>query len=315
MSLSIPSTQQHMRAIVANLAQVIQGKEDKLELVVLGLVAGGHILIEDIPGVGKTTLARALAKTIDGQFSRIQFTPDLLPSDITGINVYQPSTGEFTFKKGPVFSNIVLADEINRASARTQSALLEAMSEEHVTIDGQRYPLPNPLIVLATQNPVEYHGTYPLPEAQLDRFMMQIDLGYPPPDIEQSLAMNRTSRDPLESIQKVLSLNDLAQLRQSVDQVKMEFSVSQYLMQIVTATRQHTKLRLGVSTRGTLLFARICRTLALLQGRDYCIPEDVKSMAVPVLSHRIVLSSEAKYNSIAASSIIQEILDLQRVPR
>ncbi|HQP10967.1 MAG TPA: AAA family ATPase, partial [Candidatus Omnitrophota bacterium] len=180
MNLPLSPANAQMRAIIANLSRVIQGKEDRIELLVLALVAGGHILIEDIPGVGKTTLARSLAKSIDGKFSRIQFTPDLLPTDITGINVYQQSLGKFTFKSGPVFSNILLADEINRASARTQSALLEAMSEEHVTIDGETHPLPKPFIVLATQNPVEYHGTYPLPEAQLDRFMMQIDLGYPP---------------------------------------------------------------------------------------------------------------------------------------
>jgi len=304
-----------MEAIISNLSRVIQGKEDKIELFVLALVAGGHILIEDIPGVGKTTLARALSKTIDGKFSRIQFTPDLLPSDITGIDVYHQSLEKFIFKSGPIFSNILLADEINRASARTQSALLEAMNEEHVTIDGTTHPLPIPFIVLATQNPIEYHGTYPLPEAQLDRFMLQIDLGYPPLEIEQSLAVNRTSQDPVDTIATVISLDELNALRASIDDVKIESSVSRYLLQIVTATRHHAQLRLGVSTRGTLLYARICRALAHLQGRDYVIPEDVKRLAKPVLSHRILLNTKAQYGGVSPSDIIQETLEMEKVPR
>lgn len=311
----IEDNRRHMQQIVANLAKVIQGKQDKLELFVLGLVAGGHILIEDIPGVGKTTLARTLAKIVDGQFSRIQFTPDLLPSDITGMNVFQPVTGEFVFKKGPIFSNIVLADEINRASARTQSALLEAMSEEHVTIDGKTLVLPKPFIVLATQNPVEYHGTYPLPEAQLDRFMLQVDLGYPPYEIEQMLIVNRTSEDPVDTVETSMSLETLNSLRAAVDRVMMETSISQYLLQIVTATRQHVNIRLGVSTRGTLLYARIARAAALFAGRDYVIPEDIKRLAIPVLSHRILLNNKAQYTGSAASYILEEILSSIAVPR
>lgn len=315
MDLVNSHTNTQMQAIISNLSRVIQGKEDKIELLVLALVAGGHILIEDIPGVGKTTLARALAKSIDGKFSRIQFTPDLLPTDITGINFYQQSTGKFIFRPGPVFCNILLADEINRASARTQSALLEAMSEEHVTIDGTAHHLPKPFIVLATQNPVEYHGTYPLPEAQLDRFMLQIDLGYPPLDIEQSLAINRSSQDPVDTIEKVISLDELDTLRASVDHVKMEASISQYLLQIVMATRNHPSIRLGVSTRGTLLYARIVRALAILEGRDFVIPEDVKKLAIPVISHRILLNTKAQYSGVSAPNIIREILDAERVPR
>jgi len=308
-------TNAQMKAMISNLSRVILGKEDKIELLVLALVAGGHILIEDIPGVGKTTLARALSKTIDGKFARIQFTPDLLPSDITGINVFQQSSGKFTFKSGPIFANILLADEINRASARTQSALLEAMGEEHVTIDGESHPLPKPFIVLATQNPIEYHGTYPLPEAQLDRFMLQIDLGYPSPEIEQSLAISRTSEDPVDAIDSVVSLEDLILLRLKIDNIKMESSVSQYLLGIVTATRQNAQLRLGVSTRGTLLYARICRAMALLEGRDFVLPEDVKRLATPVLSHRILLNTKAQYGGVTASDIIQETLDFEKVPR
>jgi len=315
MNISVDKTNHQMQSIIANLAKVIQGKEEKIELFVLGLVAGGHILIEDIPGVGKTTLARSLAKTIAGQFSRIQFTPDLLPSDITGTNVFQPATGEFIFKKGPIFSNIVLADEINRASARTQSALLEAMSDEHVTIDGKTLPLPRPFIVLATQNPVEYHGTYPLPEAQLDRFMLQVDLGYPPLEVEQALAVNRTSQDPVDTIKTIISLEMLDGLRACVDHVKMETSISHYLLQIVTATRHHVGIRLGVSTRGTLLYARIARAHALLDGRDYVIPEDVKRLAIPVLSHRILLNNKAQHTGNAAVHILEEILSSVPVPR
>jgi MoxR-like ATPase len=304
-----------MKAIIANLSRVIQGKEDRIELLVLALVAGGHILIEDIPGVGKTTLARSLARSIAGKFSRIQFTPDLLPTDITGINFYQQSSGQFIFKPGPVFSNILLADEINRASARTQSALLEAMSEEHVTIDGAAHPLPDPFIVLATQNPVEYHGTYPLPEAQLDRFMLQIDLGYPPLEIEESLAINRSSRDPVEALGEVISLDELNALRARVDTIKIETSLSHYLLQIVEATRRHPAIRLGVSTRGTLLYARIVRALALLEGRDFALPEDVKKLAVPVISHRILLNTKAQYSGLTSANIIKEILDTEKVPR
>ena len=304
-----------MQSIIANLSKVIQGKEDKIELLVLALIAGGHILIEDIPGVGKTTLARSLAKSIDGKFSRIQFTPDLLPTDITGINFYQQSEGKFIFKPGPVFSNILLADEINRASARTQSALLEAMSEEHVTIDGEPHFLPQPFIVLATQNPIEYHGTYPLPEAQLDRFMLQIDIGYPPLEIEQLLAINRSSLDPVDTIEKVISLEELDTLRANVDHVKIESSISQYLLKIVLATRNHPNIRLGVSTRGTLLYARIVRALAILEGRDFVIPEDVKKLAIPVISHRILLNTKAQYGGITAPNIVREILDAERVPR
>lgn len=315
MSIAIKEMHAPMRSMVDNLSKVIEGKQDRLELFVLGLVAGGHILIEDIPGVGKTTLARALAKTIDGQFARIQFTPDLLPSDITGINVYQPASAQFIFKKGPVFANIVLADEINRASARTQSALLEAMSEEHVTIDGQTLFLPKPFIVLATENPVEYHGTYPLPEAQLDRFMLQVDLGYPPPKIEQSLVINRTSEDPVDKAETIISLDMLNQLRGAVDHVRIEGSVSEYLLEIVTQTRQHPQIRLGVSTRGTLLYARIARAKALFEGRDFVIPEDLKALAASALSHRILLNNKAQYAGSSSKDVVEEILLSVAVPR
>jgi len=298
-----------------NLARVLHGKEDKIELIILALVAGGHVLIEDIPGVGKTTLARALAKTVDGQFNRIQFTPDLLPTDITGNNIFNQNDHTFSFHPGPIFAHIVLGDEINRASPRTQSALLEAMSEGQVTVDGTSHHLPTPFIVLATQNPIDYHGTYPLPEAQLDRFMLQLDIGYPPQTKEHALLMTRTRKDPVDDIGPVLSLESLQTLRATVDAVKIEDSVGDYLMKIVTASRQHPQLRLGASTRGTLLYGRIVRARALMKGRDYVIPEDVKELAVPALAHRIMLDTKAQYGGLERANIISEIITSIKVPR
>ena len=315
MSLSAAEAHRLMRSVGDNLSLVIQGKEDKIGLVVLALIAGGHVLIEDIPGVGKTTLARALAKSVAGKFQRIQFTPDLLPTDITGINIFNQKDGSFTFNPGPVFAHILLGDEINRASPRTQSALLEAMSEEQVTVDGVSHKLPTPFIVLATQNPIDYHGTYPLPEAQLDRFMLQLDLGYPPGEKELSLLLNRTRQDPVDTISSVLTLESLEQLRNLVDLVRMDESVGEYLLKIVRASRQHPQLRLGVSTRGTLLYSRIIRARALMQERDYVIPEDVKELAVPVLAHRILLDTKAQYGGVARAQIVADIIASIKVPR
>lgn len=313
--MDIAGASRLMTSVNDNLSVVIKGKKEKVELVVLSLVAGGHVLIEDIPGVGKTTLARALAKSVAGKFNRIQFTPDLLPTDITGNNIFNQTDGRFTFNPGPIFSNIVLGDEINRASPRTQSALLEAMSEEQVTVDGVSHKLPNPFIVLATQNPIDYHGTYPLPEAQLDRFMLQIDLGYPPEDMEKDLLMHRTRQDPVDLINPVLSLNDLEGLRTLVDKIHVDESISQYLLGIVSATRKHSQLRLGVSTRGALLYGRIVRARALFQGRDYVIPEDVKELSIPALAHRILLDSKAQYGGVARSNIIADIISTIKIPR
>lgn len=315
MNPEIPEAYRLMKQACDNLSRVIQGKEEKIEQVILAMVAGGHVLIEDIPGVGKTTLARALARTVDGVFTRIQFTPDLLPTDITGINIFNQDRGTFAFHPGPLFANIVLADEINRASPRTQSALLEAMSEERVTVDGTRHPLPTPFIVLATQNPIEYHGTYPLPEAQMDRFMLQISMGYLAPDKEQNLVMNRTSEDPVETISAVLPLESLRKLCHAVDHIHIEASVSEYILAIVQATRRHPQLRLGVSTRGTLLYSRIIRAMAMMRQRDYVIPEDVKSLAVPVLSHRVLLDVKSQYQGTSRDGILAEILNTIKVPK
>jgi len=315
MVLSAMDSKKLMESVKKNIAVVINGKEDNIELVVLALVAGGHVLIEDIPGVGKTTLSRALAKTVDGKFNRIQFTPDLLPTDITGMNIFDRNNNNFVFKRGPLFANIVLGDEINRASPRTQSALLEAMSEEQVTVDGKTYKLPAPFMTLATQNPIDYHGTYPLPEAQLDRFMLQIDLGHLPEDQELSLILHRTRHDPVESISAVLSLEEFELLRESVDTVSVEESVGHYLIKIVQASRKHPQLRLGVSTRGALLYGRIVRARALMYGRDYVIPEDVKQLAVYVLSHRILLDTKSQYGGISRTDIILDIINSINVPR
>jgi MoxR-like ATPase len=315
MTIPAEETAVRIREMRDNLARVIRGKDDRLDLLLLAVLAGGHALIEDIPGVGKTTLARAIARTVAGTFRRIQFTPDLLPTDITGVNVFRPDDGSFHFKPGPVFAHILLADEINRASPRTQSALLEAMNEGQVTIDGTSHGLPSPFVVIATQNPIEYHGTYPLPEAQLDRFMIQLDLGYPPEEEERQLVLNRTREDPVVSLEPVIDLEGLEELRLRVDAVELEQSVADYLYDIVGATRAHPQLRIGVSPRGALLFARIVRAAALSQGRAYVLPDDVKRLAVPVLAHRVLLDTKAKYEGIDRAAVISEVLDTTRVPR
>ena len=303
------------QAIQDCLARVIHGKGERLRLVVMAVLAGGHVLIEDIPGVGKTTLARAMARSVDGSFRRIQFTPDLLPTDITGVNVFRPEDGSFQFKPGPLFANFVLADEINRASPRTQSALLEAMSEEQVTVDGQAHSLPRPFAVLATQNPVEYHGTYPLPEAQLDRFMVQMALGYPPAEDERRLVLRRRREDPVARLTPVVDLQQLEALRRAVDEVAIERSVADYLFRVVAATRGHPQLQIGVSPRGSLLYARMARARAFCLGRAYVLPEDIKQLAVPVLAHRVLLDTKAKYEGCDRTSLVAELADGVAVPR
>jgi MoxR-like ATPase len=270
--------------------------------------------MEDVPGVGKTTLAKALAKSLDVDFRRIQFTPDLLPSDILGASVFNPKEGTFTFREGPIFCSVLLADEINRASPRTQSALLEAMSEGQATIEGTRHHLPQPFLVLATENPVDFHGTYPLPEAQLDRFLVQLHLGYPDRETEADMLLSQAVTVPVDRLQPVLLLEEVLCLQSMVREVRVERSLARYMVDIVQATRQHAQLKLGVSPRGSLMFFRAVQAAAFIAGRDYVLPDDIQRMAVPVLAHRTVLTSKAKYGSQNKPQVITEVLGQIKVP-
>lgn len=271
-----------------NIGKAVLGKPDVVKLVITALLAGEHILLEDVPGVGKTLIGKAIAKSISGKFTRLQFTPDLLPSDITGSSIYNSNKSEFTFHPGPVFANVVLADEINRAPPRTQSALLEAMGEGQVSVDGETHRLPSPLLVIATQNPFEFEGTYLLPESQLDRFLLRITVGYPAREYELSLLTSHREGEPVDQLQPVISLQEIFDLQREVRRIFVEPSVANYLLEIVHATRGSNQVQVGVSTRGTLAYYRAAQSLALVEGRDHVIPEDIKRLAVPVLSHRIV---------------------------
>lgn len=302
------------QAILDNLKLVIKGKDAQLELLLIAILAGGHTLLEDVPGVGKTTLAKALAKTFDGDFKRIQFTPDLLPGDILGSSIYNPKTGEFNFKAGPIFSHVVLADEINRASPRTQSALLEAMSEGQVTTEGTTARLPDPFIVIATQNPVEFHGTYPLPEAQLDRFLVRLSMGYPDAQSELEMLLGQSSGHPVDTLTPIATFADLKTMRNEVCQVKVSDDLSRYMLELIKATRGDGRLKLGSSPRGSLAMFRACRARAYVNQRAYVIPDDIKAMATPVLAHRIILETKTRYSGETALSIVGEHLQTIPVP-
>jgi MoxR-like ATPase len=300
--------------IVENVAQVIIGKRNEIRLTVLGLLCQGHILIEDVPGVGKTMLARALAKSIGASFSRIQFTPDMLPSDVTGVSVFNQSTREFEFRPGPIMSQIVLTDEINRATPKTQAALLEAMEERQVTVDGNTYPLEEPFLVIATQNPIEYEGTFPLPEAQLDRFMMRIRLGYPSPQEEIAMLDSQQYEHPLQGLQQIVSVQDLIAAQHAVREVYLNHDIKNYIVNLVTTTRQHPDVYLGASPRGALALYRTAQARAALAGRDYVIPDDVKALAEATLAHRIIVGPNARIKDISATSIVHSILSTVPVP-
>ena len=296
---------------------VIKGKPEAIRLAIVTLIAGGHLLVEDVPGVGKTTLAHALARALDCDFQRIQFTSDLLPSDVIGLSVYNQHSGQFEWKPGPVFANVVLADEINRTTPKTQSALLEAMAERHVTVEGVTHNLPAPFIVLATQNPIEHHGTYPLPESQLDRFMLRLRIGYPSPADEQRILRDREYADPLDDVEPVMTAPEVVELQQAVSTVSVDDTLVQYLMRIVAATRDSEMLDLGVSPRATLSLFRAAQALALGEDRTYCIPDDIKRLVVPIFAHRIVVSSRFSSSlrrSEEAEAVLNEILKTVSVP-
>jgi MoxR-like ATPase len=301
-----------LRELAAQLNRVILGKPEVIDRLLVGLLSGSHILMEDVPGVGKTTLAKALARTLSVDFRRVQFTPDLLPTDILGSSVYNPRDGSFAFKEGPIFTRILLADEINRASPRTQSALLEAMSEHQVSIEGHTYPLPAPFLVIATQNPIEYHGTYPLPEAQLDRFGMKLGLGYPSAQHEVDVLYGQAHHHPLEDVTPVMDSPTVVELMAAVRAVRVERRLGEYLIDLVAETRRHPSLKVGGSPRAALALFRITQARAFLGGRDHAIPEDLRAEAVSTLAHRLTLDTKAKYSGVSKEDIVREILE--RVP-
>ena len=298
----------------AALGGVIRGKADRLDVLAAALLANGSVLMEDVPGVGKTTLAKAVATVVELTFHRVQFTPDLLPTDILGSSIYNPVDGTFRFRPGPVFCNVLLADEINRASPRTQSALLEAMSEGQATIEGQRHVLPAPFFVLATQNPVDYHGTYPLPEAQLDRFFAYLNLGYPDSATELTILYDQVERHPLDDLRPVMSREELLALQAQVRTVTVEESVGKYIVSIVARTREDDRLQLGVSPRGSLMLFRAAQAAAFLANRDYVLPDDVQRMAPHVLAHRVILTSKSRYGGLDKAKVVVDILGSVKVP-
>jgi len=296
------------RQMMENIGSVMVGKETATRMLLVALLSGGHVLVEDVPGVGKTMLARALAASIGGSFSRIQCTPDLLPSDITGLSVYDQRAGDFVFRPGPLMSQIVLADEINRATPRTQSSLLEAMGEGQVTVDGQTYRLEQPFLVMATQNPVEFEGTFPLPEAQLDRFFLSLSLGYPSVSQEKEVLYRLQERHPIEDVAPVTSPEQVRLLQQAITKVYVEESVAEYLVRLVQATRTHPQVQLGASPRGSLALFRAAQALAALEGRDYVLPDDVKQLAVPVLAHRLTLKADSILRGVQPAAVVRDLL-------
>lgn len=303
-----------LRQIRTNLESCILGKSEEISLLLTALLAGGHVLIEDVPGTGKTVLIKALAKSIGGQYRRIQCNPDLLPTDITGVSIYHPKDETFVFRPGPVMTNILLADEINRATTKTQSALLEAMEERHVTIDGESFRLPEPFLLLATQNPIDFEGTYTLPEAQLDRFMIKFNLGYPDEATENLMVLAQSKAHPIESLKPVAEAETIAALQRKVRAVHMDRAVAEYAVAVARGTREHPAVYLGASPRATLALVQASKAYAFLQERDYVIPDDIKALAPHVLSHRILLRSESRMEGNSVSSVLRSVIRQVRVP-
>ena len=308
------SSTELIKALKKNLTSVIYGKEDCIDVLIIAILAGGSILMEDVPGVGKTSLAKALASSLKAKFSRIQFTPDLMPADITGSAMFIQSEGEFEFKKGPLFCNVLLADEINRASPRTQSALLEAMSEGQVTVDGFTHQLPKPFIVMATQNPIDFHGTYPLPEAQLDRFLIRLNMGYPNPKAESDMILSQCHKSPLDDIEPVLDCDQLLSIQQEVRRVHLSKEIAGYITSIAVNSRQEKRLQLGISPRSSIMLALASQAAALIDGRDYVTPDDIQRMSSYVLTHRVILDTGANYSGVTSLNVIKDIIDNVMVP-
>jgi MoxR-like ATPase len=312
--ISVSTSSDALSRVTANVGRVVHAPQETLRLSVICLISEGHLIIEDFPGVGKTMLAKALSRSIDCSFSRIQFTPDLLPSDVTGVNVFDQRSNEFEFRPGPVFANILLVDEINRASPKTQAALLECMQENQVTVDGVTYPLGRPFMVLATQNPIEYEGTYPLPEAQLDRFTMRLAIGYPPLADEARMLNEQTSDPPLERLEPVASASEITAVVEDAKRVFVEESVNRYVVALLRHTRGDERLYLGASPRAGIALLRVAKALALAEGREYVLPDDVKAVAVPVLAHRLILGPEARAAGLSASDLVTQSVQHTPVP-
>ncbi|NOU95522.1 AAA domain-containing protein [Paenibacillus sp. LMG 31456] len=305
---------QILKRIQANLESCILGKTDEIKLLLTAMLAGGHVLLEDVPGTGKTVLIKSLAKSIHGQFRRIQCNPDLLPTDITGVSIYHPKDEVFVFRPGPVMTHILLADEINRATTKTQSALLEAMEEGHITVDGETHQLPKPFLLLATQNPIDFEGTYTLPEAQLDRFMMKFSLGYPDEATETRMIISQSVIHPLENLQPVADVEHILEIQQRAKHVHLDDAVASYLVAVTRQTREHASIFLGASPRATLALVQASKAYALIQERDYVIPDDIKFLAPFVLGHRIILQAEARMDGATVQSVLQSVFQQVRVP-
>ncbi|MGB2897597.1 MAG: MoxR family ATPase [Anaerolineales bacterium] len=300
--------------LLENVEKVIVGKTDAIRLTITGLLCQGHILIEDVPGTGKTMLAKSIARSIGGTFNRIQFTPDMLPSDVTGVSMFNQKTNEFEYRQGPIVAQIVLTDEINRATPKTQAALLEAMEEHQITVDGKTYPLPEPFLVLATQNPIEYEGTFPLPEAQMDRFLLRIGLGYPGMNFEVQMLSNQQLHHPIDDLEQVIEVAELLKAQEAVKRITVTDEIKRYIVDLVETTRAHGEIYLGASPRGSLALFRTSQARAAILGREYVLPDDVKALAVPALAHRLIVGSAARIREVDAVDVIEEVLEKVPVP-